>query len=291
MLGGFEKALVGILVLVLMLGMGATLTAGDFRRVARHPRGVLIGLASQFGWMPLIAYALSKGLGLPQTAAVGLVLVGCTPGGTTSNLYAYWSKADVALSVSMTTVSNAVAVVAMPLLLFVYARPFTDANLQIPYGEVAKTLVAVLVPVAVGVYVRRRSERAAAVVERLGSLAGAAVLVVLVLSTMIRNPGELIRTPPLLHLAALGLGVVGMGLGYAVARVAGLGLFERRAVALETGIQNSPLAFAIILGSFPDVMVDELLRLPLIYALYVLVSAALVSVYFRRTGGPDMTVP
>jgi len=85
MLGPLETALIGLLLVTLMFGMGATLTAERFREVIAHPRAVLIGLASQFGWMPLLAYLLAKTFALPNEAALGLVIMGTCPGGTTSN--------------------------------------------------------------------------------------------------------------------------------------------------------------------------------------------------------------
>ena len=92
----------------LLAGAQDALDRQQVATVLRRPKGVLVGLASQFGWMPLVAFLLAKGLDLPQSMALGLMVIGCTPGGTTSNLYAYASKADVALSIAMTSVSTVV---------------------------------------------------------------------------------------------------------------------------------------------------------------------------------------
>ena len=282
MLGGFEKALLAVLVLVLMTGMGATLTLQSFRDVLRRPRGILIGLASQFGWMPLIAWALATVAGLPPELAIGLVVVGCTPGGTTSNLFTYFSRADLALSIGMTTVSTICAVALMPLVLWLYATPFTDATLQIPYGSIIQTLLVVLIPVGIGMAIRHRSETWAGRVESAGSMAGIAVLLLLVVSSLMQNSDVLAQIGPELYGVAVGLGAVGMALGYGVARVTGLQGPQRRAVALETGIQNSPLAFAIIIATFPDDTQSRMLWLPMLYALFVLITASLVTLAWRR---------
>ncbi len=283
MLGPFEKALLAVLLLVLMTGIGATLSPRHFRDIARSPKGVLIGLASQFGWMPLIAFGLAKGLALPAPMAIGLVLIGCTPGGTTSNMFTYYAKADVALSVSMTVVSTAVATIVMPLLLMLYAAPLTSTELTLPLGNIVTTLVLVLVPVGIGILIRRRSEAAAAKAERLGSLSGIVVLVLLVGSSLWSNHADLARIPPAGYIAAVALGLLGMGLGYGVSRAAGMKSAQQRAVALETGIQNSPLAFAIILAAFEPAEQVEVLWLPMLYALFVLISASVVTLVFRRT--------
>jgi BASS family bile acid:Na+ symporter len=288
MLGGFEKALLAVLLLVLMTGMGATLTPAAFGELRRAPRGVLIGLASQFGFMPLLAFALARGLSLPPEMAIGLILVGCTPGGTTSNLFTYYARADLALSISMTVCSTVVAVVAMPLLLMLYASPFTDAELGVPYGSIASTLALVLVPVMLGMWIRGRNPALAARVEQVGSVSGVLVLVLLVGSSLLRNADVLSQVPADGYLAAIAVGLCGMGLGYGFAGALRLPEASRRAVALETGIQNSPLALGIIVASFPAAAQDRMLWLPLAYALFVLISASMATLIFRARPTPAL---
>ena len=282
MLGPVEKALLAVLLLVLMTGIGATLSPRHFREILRAPKGVLVGLASQFGWMPLIAFGLAKGLALPTPMAIGLVLIGCTPGGTTSNMFTYYARADVALSVSMTVVSTAVATVVMPLLLMVYAEPLTSAELSLPLGNIVTTLVLVLVPVGIGVAIRARSERVAAKAERLGSLSGVVVLILLIGTSLWSNHDDLAEIPAAGYVAAIALGLLGMMLGWGVSRALGMPASQQRAVALETGIQNSPLAFAIILAAFPESEQAQVLWLPMLYALFVLLSASIVTLVLRR---------
>ena len=285
MLSGPEKALLAVLILVLMTGMGATLTPRQFLDIRKRPRGPIIGLLSQYGWMPLVAFGLARALELPDAVALGLVIVGATPGGTTSNLFTYYAGADLALSILMTTLSTVVAVVAMPLVLLVYATPFTGSDLSVPYGSVVTTLALMLLPVSLGMWIRSRSESAAARVERAGSLAGMGVLVMLVISGIVRNGHLFVRTSLSMYTAAIGLGVIGMGLGYLVARAAGLKEGSRRSVAFETGIQNSPLALAIIVASFPEEDQLAIMWLPLLYALFVLISASAVTVLLRVLDG------
>ena len=252
MLSGPEKALLAALLIVLMTGMGATLERSHVRAVLAKPRGLFVGLASQFGWMPLIATGLGLALGLPHELALGLLIVGCTPGGTTSNLFAYLSKADVALSIAMTAFSTLIAVVAMPAVLWIYGRNFTDSSFALPIKDIVTTLLLVLVPVALGMLVRARSVIWAERVERAGSACGIGVLALLIVSGVVNNQ-EIFGLIPLGgYAAAISLGVVGIVLGYLAAGLAGLQEAQRRAVALETGIQNSPLAIAIIIASFPE---------------------------------------
>jgi len=282
MLSGPEKALLAALLIVLMTGMGATLERSHVRDVLAKPRGVLVGLASQFGWMPLIATGLALAFGLPDELALGLLIVGCTPGGTTSNLFAYLSKADVALSIAMTAISTVVAVVAMPAVLWLYGRTFTDSSFALPLKDIVVTLLLVLVPVAIGMFVRSRSVVWAERVEKAGSACGIGVLVLLVVSGLVNNNAIFALIPFGGYVGAIALGLLGMGLGYLAATLGGLGEPQRRAVALETGIQNSPLAIAIIIASFPEASHDVMLRLPLLYALCVLITSSGVAIGMRR---------
>ncbi len=287
MLTGLEKALLAILLIVLMTGMGSTLTVADFRNVLRRPKGVLIGLASQFGWMPLCAFGLATWLGLPEAMAISLLIVGCTPGGTTSNLYTYYARADLSLSISMTVMSTFTAFALMPLLLAFYIGQLGERTIEVPFGQLVVTLVLVLVPVCLGMWIRSRNPELARRVERIGGLSGIAVLALLIISGLVHNGHLLAKSSQEIYLAAIGLGVVGMGLGYVVARVLGLGPAQRRAVALETGIQNSPLAFGIIVLSFPEELHLEMLWLPLLYALFVLLTSLVVTLLMRATAEPE----
>ncbi len=282
MLSGAQQALLVVLLVVLMIGMGATLTVDAFRRVVQNSRGPLIGLASQFGWMPLIAFGLAQGLGLAPELAIGLIVVGCTPGGTTSNLFSYYARADVALSISMTALSSVAAVVLMPLALRLYMSAYTDANIEIPYRSIAVTLALMLVPMAIGMAIRTWRPRVAPAVERAGSWAGIGVLAVLIVTGLAQHGQLLLESSPSIYIAGLGLGLGGFGLGYAGATVARLNVPERRAVAFETGIQNSPLALTILITSFPPALHAQMLWLPLLYALFVIATSAVIAAVMRR---------
>lgn len=287
MLSGFEKALLAILLITLMMGMGTTLDRSSVRGIAKRPKGILIGVASQFGWMPLIAFGLAKALSLPNELALGLVLIGCTPGGTTSNLFAYFSKANVALSIGMTAVSTAIAVVAMPAVLWLYGSAFTDADVALPLKDIVITLVLVLVPVWIGMGIRAKSAKVAKWVERIGAWSGLGVLVLLVTTAVIGQRATFAQIPLNAYVSAIALGLVGMGLGYVTAMMVKLHESDRRAVALETGIQNSALAIGIVVATFPEAQQELLLRMPLLYALCVLISASVVTMYFRWRPAPD----
>ena len=290
MLSKSETSLIALLLVLLMFGMGATLTAQRFRELAKNPRAFLIGSASQFGWMPLLAFILAKLLKLPDIAAVGLVVMGTCPGGTTSNLFAHLARADVALSISMTAASKVLGIALMPLCLFIYARPFTGHEFPIPYGNIVSTLILLLLPVAVAMALRERfGERFAHVAERTGSLAGICVLLALITISVTRNAHLFATVPLTTYLAAALLGSAGMLLGSLVARWCGLPVAQRRTVSFETGIQNSPLCFAILLLAFPSANQLELLALPLLYALFVLIEASVITLLYRTLDARSQT--
>lgn len=283
MLTPLETGLIALLLVVLMFGMGTTLTPARFREVAARPHAFLIGTASQFLFMPLLAYGVAKLLQLPDEAALGLLIMATCPGGTTSNLFAHLAGADVALSVAMTAASKLIGVVMMPLCLFLLGRDFTDADVALPYGEIVKTLAALLVPVTIGMALRKRyGEGFAQKAEKVGSVAGIAVLVAVVAIMVARNRGMLLTVPATTYVASVSMGVTGMTFGYLASRAFGLPEPQRRTVAFETGVQNSALCFAIILTTFPPASHAALMELPLLYALFILIEATLVTVLFRK---------
>jgi BASS family bile acid:Na+ symporter len=188
----------------------------------------------------------------------------------------------VALSITMTAVSTVVAVVAMPVVLALYGGAFTEASFALPLKDIAVTLVVILLPVALGMAIRSRSVSAARIVEKVGSGAGIGVLVLLIVSALVNHSATFVKIPIGGYLAAIALGTCGIGLGWLAAWT--LPVAQRRAVAFETGIQNSPLAIAIILATFPGEMADEMLWLPLLYALAVLVVSSAIAVGFRMRG-------
>ena len=280
MLTPVEKIGLALMIFVLMLGMGSTLSWADFQNALKKPRGLLIGFLSQFGLMPAIAYTLAIAFQLPNEVALSLVLVGATPGGTTSNLFTYFSKGDVALSISMTVSSSFGAVFMMPLVLYIYASQFTSATFTMPYGNIVSTILITLIPVAIGMFIRKRSESAASKTEKAGSWAGIFVIAFLLIEFFFKHMQELKDATASIYLSAILLGIVGFLLGYILSRLLGLTARQCRTVSLETGIQNTPLTMAIIVASFPVATQSSYLLLPLLYAVFIVIDSILVTGVF-----------
>ncbi len=301
-LHGVEQALLALMILIIMFGMGAGLTMADFRSVARRWRLVAIGFGSQFALMPLLAYSLARVLRLEPAHAIALILIGTLPGGSTSNMFTYFARGSVALSISMTTASTMAALVMMPLLLQLYTPRFVaeltahhlagpDHEFVIPTVNIIVSLALVLVPVAAGMWLRHRSRGWAKAAEDTASFMAISVIVFLISSTVIRHFPLLLATAPKVYLAAITVGMFGFLFGFVVSRCFGVYPIHQRAIALETGIQNGPIAFAIILLSFPGAALkNEMLWLGILYSTFIVATASGFTLWLRRWGKHDWEI-
>jgi bile acid transporter len=287
----FEQNLLVGLVFVIMFGLGAGLTPRDFRSAIRRPWGVLIGFATQFGIMPLLAYVLvvTLVLQLPEEyalpVAVGALLMGCVPAGTTSNIFTYFSKGNLALSVIMTTNSTLWAILMTPLLLVLYGSQVLppDSDLQIPTLNIVVTLAILLIPVIFGMLIRRYSANIGAILELMGGLMGVFFIIFLMATWVPRNWILLTSTPWQVFAVAIALGLVGITVAYFIARALRLHPANARTIGLETGIQNGPLAIAIITVTFAgNPRLGELLLVPALYSLFIVIISTIVTFVFRR---------
>ncbi len=283
MLSEFETQLLGVMMMVIMLGMGASLTFKDFRIAFKKPKGILIGLVCQYGIMPFVAYTLALLLGLAPALAIGLILMGCMPGGTTSNIFAYFSKGTLALSIMMTICSTLVAVAVVPLLLAFYSGlKDLPAEFTVPAGNVAQVLVVLIVPTLIGIVLRKWKPNVGATIELIGGLLGVFVILFLIVTWVPRNHMLLATTPWEVYVAAVGLGIVGMLLGFGLARLLKQDPVRSRTIALETGIQNGPLAVLIVLLTFAGEKQQQVMLIPVLYSLFIVLTSSAVTVWFRR---------
>lgn len=240
-----------VVVLILafvMLCMGLTLTFDDFRRIARMPSVVAMGFAAQYSIMPLLAWGIATGLDLPVHFAVGLILVGCCPGGTASNLVSYIAKADVALSVVMTVCSTLAAVILTPLLTQLFAGALVPVDTWMLFKQ---TLQVVILPVVLGILLNRwvpqfvqRVMPVAPLLSVLGVCVICAVVFAANAETILTHGGALILAVALLHGG-------GFLIGYQLARILGCQIQSARTISIEVGMQNSGLAIVLAKQAFP----------------------------------------
>ena len=282
MLTELETRLLGIMMMLIMLGMGASLTFKDFRIAFRKPQGILVGLLCQYGIMPFVGYLLAVMLGLPPALAIGLILMGCMPGGTTSNIFTYFSKGALALSIMMTICSTLVAVAMVPLLLEFYSGlRELPSEYKVPAGNVAQILVVLVVPTLIGMVLRKWNPNVGATVELVGGVLGVVVILFLIVTWVPRNHMLLATTPADVYAAAIGVGLVGMLLGYWLARVLRQDPRRSRTIALETGIQNGPLGVLIVVLTFSGEMQQQVLLIPVLYSLFIVLTSSAVAIWFR----------
>ncbi len=241
------EVLLPVAIATIMGSLGLALTPADFRRVLTAPRGVAIGLLNLLVISPLLAFAMAELFGLPPTLAVGLVLLGTSPGGMLANMLTHLARGETALSVTMTAVSSVASVVTIPLYLGLAVDHFGagevgDASMG---GVVALVFAITIVPVAIGMTLRQRwPERVAFAYPRVRALSLGLFAVVIVgaiaseYDTVAENLEEVAA-------AALALNVAAMAISFAMSKLARLDDRQSTAIALELGVHNSTLAIAV----------------------------------------------
>lgn len=224
---------------VVMLGMGVTLDGGAFRAVARDWKAVIIGLSAQYSVMPASGWLVAKALDLPPDFAVGLILVACCPGGTASNVVTYIARANVALSVVMTTCSTLAAVAMTPWL----TQQMAGAYLEVDgWGMFITTLQVVVIPVMLGVFLHHKFPGLQKPVADIGPLVSV-LLICMICASIIGSSREAILENGLRLLAAVAMvHSLGFLFGWLIAKAARLASPEVRAISIEVGMQNSGLA-------------------------------------------------
>ena len=237
-----KPAVINPLLGVIMFGMGLTLRWDDFRVVFTRPRDVAVGCAAQFTVMPLLAFVLARLFRLDEALTVGVVLVGCCPGGTASNVITYLARGDLALSVGMTGVSTLLAPLMTPLLVWLLAGKTVDVAVAAMFLSI---LWVVILPIVAGLVVKRlwprQTERATAYLPALSSLAIAAIVLIVISASAHRlmAGGLVIIAVVMLH------NVGGLAIGYLIGRLLRLSAPKRRALSIEVGMQNSGLASSL----------------------------------------------
>jgi bile acid:Na+ symporter, BASS family len=293
MVGAFEQAVLAAMIFVIMLGMGASLTPRDFALAIKRPYGMLIGLLSQYGFMPMIALGLALALPVSDPVKIGIVIMGCMPGGTTSNIFTYFSRGNLALSVLMTVNSTVVGVVAIPLLILASVKVLATAggmSLVVPTQNIIVTLILLLVPVAIGMMIRRWNANVGALVELMGGALGIGFILLLLLTWVPRNWQFLMGTPVTVFISAIGLGVLGFLFGYVFSTLLKLHPRNARTIALETGIQNGPLAIAIVAFTFVGPLApiqQQVMAIPALYSLFIVITSTMLTLWFRRANASE----
>ncbi len=227
---------------IIMFGMGMTMTLGDFKSVLQSPKAVTIGVFAQFIVMPALAYLLCKLFNLPTEIAIGVILVGCCPGGTASNVITYMAKGNTALSVACTSVSTILAPILTPAIFYVLASQWIDIN---AISMLKSILQVVLFPIVLGLLVRailkKKVDHYIQVMPLISVVAIVAIVAAIIAGSkaQILESGLMILGVVILH---NGLGLL---LGFWAARIFKLPYTDCKAISIEVGMQNSGLGVAL----------------------------------------------
>ena len=275
---------VNLLLGIIMFGMGLTLTVPDFALVARRPLPVLIGVVAQYVIMPLLGLGVTVLLQLPPELAAGVILVGCAPGGTSSNVISYLAKADTALSVTMTSISTLLAPIFTPLLTLWLAGQY----MPVDGGAMALSIVQiVLLPVILGLVVRlllaKVVDRILPVLPWLSTVAIALV----VLAVVGNSADKVLEAGAIVLLAVVLHNVLGYLLGYGFARVLKQPVRSARTVSIEVGMQNSGLAAGLAAQYFSPAA-----ALPgAVFSIWHNLSGAVLAMIYRRSAASRAQEP
>jgi bile acid:Na+ symporter, BASS family len=281
----FATIVLSASLVVIMISLGLGLTVDDFRRVVVYPKGIGVGLANLVLISPLLAFVIAEAFGLPAALAVGIVLLGASPGGAMANMLTHLARGDVALSISMTAISSVCAVITVPIFLTLAVDRFgAGLDVEVEMLPIVGRIFAVtLIPLSIGMLLRaRRAEwtdrnydafRRAALV-----FFGLAVIVTVAAEhdRVLDSFGDVVA-------ATLALNVIAMTLSFTIAKLARLSDPQATAIAMELGIHNAALAIAVA-----ATLATELAIPAAVYASFMFVTAGLFAraIYRRNAAQP-----
>ena len=270
---------------LIMFGMGLTLNPNDFRIVFSRPKDVLTGCLAQFTVMPLLAWILSKIFSLPPDLALGVILVGCCPGGTASNVITYLAKGDLALSVGMTATSTVLAPLLTPLLTWMMAGTFVDVD---AVGMLMSIVYVVIAPILAGFliqhYMPEFTRRMVAYLPAFSSVMIATLVAIIIghNASKLLTGGLIVVVVVMLH------NLCGLALGYWIGLLLRLTHPKRSAISIEVGMQNSGLASSLAnihFAAFPMATIPGA-----IFSVWHNISGALVAKVYSMKEESDESV-
>ncbi|XP_003973974.2 sodium/bile acid cotransporter 4 [Takifugu rubripes] len=275
---------VGLVLCFTMLGLGCTVDVSQLGEHIRRPVGVLLALVCQFVIMPLVAFLLALTFSLEDVEAMAVLLCGCCPGGNLSNIMSLLVHGEMNLSIIMTISSTLLALVLMPLCLWIYSRAWINTPIVnlMPFGAIILTLCSTLIPIGLGVLLRYRYTRVADIVLKasLWSLL-VTLLLLFILTGAMLGPELLSTIPPSVYVVAILMPLCGYAAGYGLGVLFDLPPNSRRSVSLETGCQNVQLCTAILKLAFPPQLIKGMYMFPLLYALFQAAEAGVFILAYR----------
>ncbi|XP_012502638.1 PREDICTED: solute carrier family 10 member 6 [Propithecus coquereli] len=265
-----------VMMALLMFSLGCSVEVRKLWMHIRRPWGIAVGLLCQFGLMPFIAYLLAISFSLKPVQAIAVLIMGCCPGGTISNIFTFWVDGDMDLSISMTTCSTVAALGMMPLCLYLYTWSWNlQQNLTIPYQNIGITLVCLTIPVAFGVYVNYRWPKQSKIILKIGAIAGGALLVVVAVAGVVLAKGSWNSDVTLLTISFV-FPLIGHITGFLLALFTHQSWQRCRTISLETGAQNIQMCVTMLQLSFSAEHLVQMYSFPLAYGLFQLLDGFLI---------------
>uniref|UniRef100_A0A3Q2DXJ7 Ileal sodium/bile acid cotransporter n=1 Tax=Cyprinodon variegatus TaxID=28743 RepID=A0A3Q2DXJ7_CYPVA len=274
-----------VMLAFVMFAMGCTVDAKRLLGHVKKPWGIVIGFLCQFGIMPFTAFALSLAFGVLPVQAVVIIIMGCCPGGTSSNIVCYWLDGDMDLSITMTACSSILALGMMPLCLFIYTSVWTaSGTIKVPFDSIGITLAALLIPIAAGIFVKTKWPRIANKILKVGSIAGFALIIVIAVVGGVLYQSSWVISSSLWIIGTI-YPFIAFSMGFLMARFVGQPWHRCRTIALETGFQNSQLCTTIVTLSFSAEELEVMFAFPLIYSIFQLGMALIAVIVYKRKCG------
>ena len=234
---------------IIMFGMGLTLVIKDFTRLFAYPKEIFIGLFNQLVFLPLIGFLIILLFDLDSTMAIGIMILSLCPGGPTSNLITQVSRGNIGLSVTLTALASLITVFTIPIILseaIAYFSGETDVTIELPIVQtMIQILVITVIPVSIGMLIRKKNEDFALRMERPMRIASTVLFIIIFLLVMIANKDLIVQAMKEVGLATLLLNLSTMALGYMTAKFFGIKGKSQISITIESGIQNGTLAFVI----------------------------------------------
>ncbi len=272
---------------VIMLGLGLSLTVADFRKVISRPKPVVVALICQTLILPVICFGIVYASALPAAVAVGMMLLAASPGGSSANLYSHLAGGDVALNITLTTINTVLALATLPIIVNFSLMFFYGEGKVIPLqiDKVLQVFALVLIPVAIGMFVRNRYGALAIALDRPVKILSSLFLAGIVLVALIQEWSTLLTWGPVIGVATLAFNLISLAIGYGVPRLMRLERRQAIAICMEVGIHNSTLVIAIAMS--PTLLNNSEMAIPpAIYGLIAYVTAAIVVYFIKRGASP-----
>ncbi len=276
--------ILAISLIIIMFGMGLSLTVTDFKRILTYPKAMVIGLLCQFITLPLIGYLIATSLDLSPTTSIGIMLLAACPGGPTSNMLTYLAKGDLALSVSLTAVSSVLSILTIPFVMQFALNEFSsqDQSLSVDACTMIQQLfIIVLIPVTIGMWVKSKFPDFAAKMEKPVKIASAIIFILVVVGVTISIKDVFMDYLKEAGLPAILLNISTMTLGFLVAVMFKLTRSQAISISIETGIQNGTLAITLATIALNNA---EYSIVPAIYGLLMFISATVI-IFIRKPLG------